>query len=310
MAMTQPAELVFYDALMNEPTLKLIPRSARDACAWLWTRMFLYMACESPKYGYLACPGGEPMNAEQLAELMHESVDKVVNCLLELKKAKTFSTTDDGMIFCRRQVNRGSISEKRREAGKKGAEKTNVGKSRRFAAASAAAIAATANGSAKHRLGLGSDPSLPLFSDPDLESTDHAGLATETKRPARTPSRDIDAVVEHYVGYHPQAKPGADERGLISARLKEGYSPEDLCRAIDGCHVSPHHCGENERRTKYQTLELIVRDSKHVAQFIELAQQGPVASMPERSQRNARVINAWVAKTKAAKMEKRSTGNA
>lgn len=87
----------------------------------------------------------------------------------------------------------------------------------------------------------------------------------------------VGAVVEHYVKLHPRARPGAKVRKAIQARLGEGYSVSDLCAAIDGCHRSPHHCGENERGTKYQTLGLIVRDSDHVQQFMDVPLNGASA---------------------------------
>jgi hypothetical protein len=79
----------------------------------------------------------------------------------------------------------------------------------------------------------------------------------------------VDTVLEHYRGHHPRSRPGDKERRLVLARLKEGYSLADLCQAIDGCHRSPHHCGQNDQGTKYQSLDLIVRDASHVQQFME-----------------------------------------
>jgi uncharacterized protein YdaU (DUF1376 family) len=90
-----------------------------------------------------------------------------------------------------------------------------------------------------------------------------------------TSSEQVDSVIAHYRTYHPRSKPGKVERDKIRARLKEGITTEDLCRAIDGCHVSPYHCGQNEMGTKYQGLELIVRDSAHVNRFIEIAENPP-----------------------------------
>jgi hypothetical protein len=85
----------------------------------------------------------------------------------------------------------------------------------------------------------------------------------------------IDAVISHYQSYHPRARPGAKERKKIRDRLKERHSVEDLCKAIDGCHRSPHHCGQNERGTKYQSLELIMRDASHIQQFLEVPSDPP-----------------------------------
>lgn len=93
---------------------------------------------------------------------------------------------------------------------------------------------------------------------------------------ARTVPVNVQAVIDHYRIHHPKARPGDKERRLVAARLKDGFSVADLSAAIDGCHRSPHNQGENERGRTYQTLELIMRSSSKVTQFMETpeAQQG------------------------------------
>lgn len=80
----------------------------------------------------------------------------------------------------------------------------------------------------------------------------------------------VDQVIEHYKVHHPHSRPGEKERARIRKRLHEGYTVEQLLEAIDGCHKSPWHSGDNPDGTRYQSLELIMRDSSHVARFIEL----------------------------------------
>lgn len=70
---------------------------------------------------------------------------------------------------------------------------------------------------------------------------------------------------------HSQAKLGEKRRKAIASRLKEGYSTDDLKRAIDGCMASPWHQGQNGRKRKYDDIELICRDASKVDQFIALA---------------------------------------
>jgi hypothetical protein len=63
-----------------------------------------------------------------------------------------------------------------------------------------------------------------------------------------------------------------DKRGrLIAARLRDGYTVDRLKAAIDGCAKSPHHMGENDRRTVYDDIELICRDAKHIEHFERIA---------------------------------------
>lgn len=109
-------------------------------------------------------------------------------------------------------------------------------------------------------------------------------------------SSDIDAVIEHYRDRHPMARPGGRERALIATRLKDGYAPAELILAIDGCHSSAYHCGENPSRTKYQRLDLIFRDAAHVQQFMELAKRGPAAMKTDRPRTNEEVSREFLSR--------------
>lgn len=56
-------------------------------------------------------------------------------------------------------------------------------------------------------------------------------------------------------------------KDLITARLKEGYTVDDIKKAIDGCAGSPYHMGQNERGTVYDDIELICRSGIKVENF-------------------------------------------
>lgn len=109
---------------------------------------------------------------------------------------------------------------------------------------------------------------------------------TVAKRKVR--ASDIDAVVDHYRQYHPRASPGEKERKLIAARFREGRDVSELCEAIDGCHKSPYHCGENPGNKIYQSLELICRDDAHVLRFIEINERGAQPVLSEKTMRGKR----------------------
>lgn len=102
----------------------------------------------------------------------------------------------------------------------------------------------------------------------------------------------VDEVVEFWKTQRPRSRPEKKERRLIKARL-EDYSVEDLCHAIEGIHRSPYHCGENESGTKYLSLELVVRDNKHVDQFVEIY-ENPPSSQSATEQRSQRAIQNWL----------------
>lgn len=111
----------------------------------------------------------------------------------------------------------------------------------------------------------------PPTSDPDRRTSDP------------DPSTDpVDQVISYYKRLHPGFKgTQKDERKLIRMRLKEGFSVADLCRAIDGNHVSPFHCGRNKDGTKHHKLELIVRNGSQVNMFIEKLEESSMPTMSE-----------------------------
>ena len=111
--------------------------------------------------------------------------------------------------------------------------------------------------------------------------------------PPSTKGGETAQVVAHYQVYHPQSKPGDKERRKIRDRLKQGYSVEELCDAIDGNHVSPFHCGENDRGNEYHSLELIMRDSSKVDQFIEIKKKPPMANS-QKVRSNIRAAAQWL----------------
>lgn len=69
---------------------------------------------------------------------------------------------------------------------------------------------------------------------------------------------------------HSRAKLDDKRRSKIRQRLCDGYTEKDLLDAIEGCALSPFHCGKNDMSTVYNDIELICRDAKHVDQFITI----------------------------------------
>ncbi len=105
-------------------------------------------------------------------------------------------------------------------------------------------------------------------------------------------SVEIHAVFAHYRTYHPRAAPKpsttSKEWRLIRQRLGEGFGVDDLQAAIDGCHVTPHNLGANERDTKYLGLTLILKDASQITRFIENAAEPPTP----RNERERRTLDA------------------
>lgn len=73
---------------------------------------------------------------------------------------------------------------------------------------------------------------------------------------------------------HAHAQFTDKRRSRVMARLKQGYSVEQLQSAIRGNLASPFHSGQNDSGQKFDDLELVCRDGEHVEQFIAISENG------------------------------------
>ena len=111
------------------------------------------------------------------------------------------------------------------------------------------------------------------------------------------PEEDVLEVFDAYRRFHPRSYktpvPESKEWKAIVARLREGYSVEDLVSAISGCHKTPHNMGINEQGTKYLHLSLIVRDGSHVTRFMENDANPPAGGISQGEQRSLFAVADW-----------------
>ena len=86
--------------------------------------------------------------------------------------------------------------------------------------------------------------------------------------PRRAPS-PVKAVFEHWcrIMGHERAVLDSDRQRVIEKALKLRPADE-LKRAIDGCHASAWHMGENDRGKVYDSLSLILRNAEKIEHFI------------------------------------------
>jgi len=127
-----------------------------------------------------------------------------------------------------------------------------------------------------------SEPSDPdgscAFSEEPIEppQASQEGLAEPSPLPHAPPDDETPAtgaqsvaeVLEHWASkLYPTRKPKFDRnrKGKVRARLAEGWSVEDLKRAVDGCASSKWHVDGG-----HKDIELICRDTPHVERFIAL----------------------------------------
>lgn len=128
---------------------------------------------------------------------------------------------------------------------------------------------------------------LPLAATPTLVSIEDKQelKAARTEENCRPEQDDVSAVFDHWrsVMASPRSKLDDKRRKVIRAALKN-YSAEDLIAAIDGCRASPWHMGQNDRRQKYNGLDLILRNAEKIDQFMSFRDFPPTAmTMGSRS---------------------------
>jgi uncharacterized protein YdaU (DUF1376 family) len=80
--------------------------------------------------------------------------------------------------------------------------------------------------------------------------------------------KDVERVFVHWnkvMGK--RAKLDDTRKKLIFSSLKD-FSVDDLCQAIDGCKKSTFHMGQNDQRTVYNELSLILRNAEKIEGFM------------------------------------------
>lgn len=101
--------------------------------------------------------------------------------------------------------------------------------------------------------------------------------------PKPTASADVAKAFDHwrFVLRHPNAKLDNKRRAKIEQAIKS-HGIDDVIRAIDGCASSAWHMGANEDRKRFDDIELILRDAKHIEQFLAIISPPPPITGPPR----------------------------
>lgn len=89
----------------------------------------------------------------------------------------------------------------------------------------------------------------------------------------------------------PNSKLDDKRKALIEKALKN-FTPRQVCEAILGCSRTPHNMGKNEAGTKYNGLNVILRDADQIERFMRAAHVTPKApkSAETIEETNARVL--------------------
>lgn len=128
----------------------------------------------------------------------------------------------------------------------------------------------------------------------DKTSEEQPLSSSQKREPDR--SDEVREVFSHWQTVHGHQRAKLDDKRYrnIRARLKDGYTVDDLKTAVNGCAKSPHHQGENDRATVYDDIELICRSAKHVDQFIRFADGPDLTSMSKSARQTAIAAAEWI----------------
>lgn len=122
---------------------------------------------------------------------------------------------------------------------------------------------------------------------------------TETKALTETeaePDSSVTLVFDHWrtVMDHPEATLSSERRRCIEARLKDGYTTQQLMDAIDGCKASAFHMGANDSRKVYDQITLICRNATKVDDFRAKRLSAPRSPPSTKAQERQDVANAMI----------------
>ncbi|MCW2488909.1 phage replication protein, partial [Candidatus Symbiopectobacterium sp. NZEC127] len=95
---------------------------------------------------------------------------------------------------------------------------------------------------------------------------------TEEEPAAQPVSQAIKTVFSHWQAEHNHLTSKLDpkRRKRINARLEEGFSVAELCKAISGAKYDPWLMGKNPSNRRYDGIETILRDAAQVEKLRDL----------------------------------------
>lgn len=113
---------------------------------------------------------------------------------------------------------------------------------------------------------------------------DSLNLIPDTKVKALSAKADSVAVFDYWKQVMDSPKSNLDRKrkAAIEARLRDGFSVEDLKAAINGCRKTPHNMGDNDRGQKFNDIELICRNAPNVERFMNATGASPPKPKAER----------------------------
>jgi hypothetical protein len=111
---------------------------------------------------------------------------------------------------------------------------------------------------------------LAKLANTDTETHSNTETNKDIKTPAPQAAQEVKDVFDFWKTTlnHPRSNLDDKRKALIKKTLKSGYSVDDLKSAINGCSNTPHNMGDNDRGQRYDSIELILRDSGQIDRFM------------------------------------------
>lgn len=230
----------------------------------IWIEM-IFLMHESDRRGKLML-NGKPVSDERLAQLLHldkQKIKQTINTLLELGVASLCDET--GALMNRRMVRDEELIDKRRKAGQIGGKSGGnpafeQGKPNPYYKAKDKALAEQAV-----------KPEIKQTYPPSSSSSSSISTTEEKKEKERSLASlagDVFAFWREHLN-HPNAIFDGKRGAAIMARLKEGYTVEQLLDAVRGCALSDFHMGrEPGKPTVHDEIRNICKDAAHVDMFL------------------------------------------
>ena len=94
---------------------------------------------------------------------------------------------------------------------------------------------------------------------------------------AAVSTEDVEQVFNYWrdiMGKGTRAKLSPERKELIGSAIHD-YSLELCLEAVRGCSLSSFHMGGNKQRKRYDSLDLIFRNSDKIEGFLQIAEENP-----------------------------------
>ena len=135
-----------------------------------------------------------------------------------------------------------------------------------------------------------------------MEGEENNTIVASEMRPG-VKNETIQQIFSHWktVMNHPNAKLDPKRKALIQKALSFGYGVKELCEAINGCSITPHNMGDNDRNQRYDGLHVILRDADQIDRFIHHyhCPPRPKSLAEKRTQANVETLKRWANKKMA-----------